>query len=143
MKIRIQQDGAPGHHSPDDEEWCEIVESMGLTGKVVLFNQPANSPDTNLCDLGFFNSIQARYNKEAPKRVEDIISCVDKALKEYPSSLLNRLWITHMSVMNEIILCNGNNDYKIPHMNKERLERERGPYLEFYRSQKQPETTCR
>ena len=32
------------------------------------------------------------------------------------------MWLTLQSVFNQIILCNGNNDYNIEHLSKEKLE---------------------
>jgi hypothetical protein len=124
IKIRIQQDGAGAHIKPDDPIWLEYLEEMGLEDKVILFNQPANSPDLNVNDLGFFRAIQACYYQEVPGTFEDIIACVHKAYWEYPREKVNRLFITKMTVMNEIIRCNGDNDFKIPHMNKAVLERQ-------------------
>ena len=36
---------------------------------------------------------------------------------------MNRTWLTLQSVFNKIILCNGDNDYDIEHLSKEKLER--------------------
>ena len=35
---------------------------------------------------------------------------------------MNRTWLTLQSVFNQIILCNGDNDYNIKHLSKEKLE---------------------
>jgi hypothetical protein len=37
---------------------------------------------------------------------------------------INRIWLTYQTCLNEIIKQHGGNDYKIPHMDKEKLERE-------------------
>ena len=125
MKIRIQHDGAPSHFDQENnEEWLEYLEIMGLSDKIVMVTQSANSPDFNLCDLGYFRSLDARYGECAPKTNDDIIACVTQAYWNYPANLINRLWLTHMSCMNEVLKCHGDNTYKIPHMNKDKLERE-------------------
>ena len=36
---------------------------------------------------------------------------------------MNRTWLTLHSVFNQIILCNGDSDYNIEHLSKEKLER--------------------
>ena len=36
---------------------------------------------------------------------------------------MNRAWLTLQSVFNQIILCNGDNEYDIQHLSKEKLER--------------------
>jgi hypothetical protein len=48
---------------------------------------------------------------------------VEEAFKTYPWQSLNRIWLTLQSVMNRIIEERGDNKFKIPHMNKDRLER--------------------
>ena len=56
--IQIQQDWASTHRSDDDDLWLEFLEAMGLEKKIKLYyKQPANSPDTNINDLGFFASL--------------------------------------------------------------------------------------
>jgi hypothetical protein len=50
---------------------------------------------------------------------------VENAYSLYPWRKINRLWLTLQSCMNEIVMCHGKNTmYNIPHMNKEKLERE-------------------
>jgi hypothetical protein len=48
---------------------------------------------------------------------------VEDAFKNYPWKSLNQIWFTLQSVMNKIIKERGDNKFKIPHMNKDRLER--------------------
>ena len=55
--IYIQQDNAPSHVPVDDEEFAMAVAQIGLD--IQLVNQPANSPDLNVLDLGFFASLQS------------------------------------------------------------------------------------
>ena len=81
-----------------------------------------NSPDVNLLDLGFFRAIQS-FNDAAPKNEEDLIKSVQLAYNNYPRTKLNRTWLTLQSVFNQIILCNGDNEYDIQHLSKEKLER--------------------
>jgi hypothetical protein len=107
-----------------DPIWQEYLEEMGLKGKLSLFEQPANSPDLNHNDLGFFNALDKAYKRECPKTFDDILECVKRTYWAYPHNKINRMWLTRMQVMNEIIECNGDNTYKLPHMNKDKLERE-------------------
>ena len=124
--IRIQQDGAPAHGAigKDPRVFAKAMAELGVGEQIKLITQPAQSPDLNVCDLGFFSSIQTEYYKKCPRNVKEIHSCIDEALEEYPGDKLNRIWITLQSIMNEVIEDEGGNDYKIPHLNKDRLERE-------------------
>ena len=119
-KIWIQQDGAKSHINTDDEEFREAIQDQELTAG--LYTQAANSPDINFLDLGFFRAIQS-FNNVAPKTKEELIQSVQHAYTNYPRKRLNWTWLTLQSVFNQIILCNGDNDYNIEHLSKEKLER--------------------
>lgn len=53
----MQQDNARPHNVNDDPELIAACTADGWD--IRLVNQPPNSPDTNILDLGFFNSIQS------------------------------------------------------------------------------------
>ena len=119
----IQQDNAPLHFKPDDGEWCAACQASCLDIKLV--NQLPNSPDTNINDLAFFVSIQLlQYKIGAGSNKESLIQSVMEAYEKYDWKKLRNSWLTLQCCLNCIIEVNGNNDYKIVHMNKERLERE-------------------
>jgi hypothetical protein len=118
--IRIQQDGAKAH-IPDDDEWFNAsLAEVGLNAK--LYTQPANSPDLNALDLGFFRAIQSA-NDEVSRDELSLIEHVKKAYDLFPREKINNVWLTLQSCFNEIIEIYGGNDYKIPHMGKERKDR--------------------
>ena len=119
-RIRLQQDGAKSHILEDDVEFKEAVAEIGLN--LTMFTQLPNSPDTNILDLGFFRAIQS-FNDDCPANEEELIKLVEKAYGEYPYRKLNRVWLTLQSCLNMIIENDGGNDYKIPHMGKESLDR--------------------
>ena len=59
----------------------------------------------------------------APKNEEELIQSVEEACTNYPRNRLKCTWLTLHSVFNQIILCNGDNDYNIKHLSKEILKR--------------------
>jgi len=120
--VKIQQDGAKSHIEEDDELWLQAVEELGVN--VELYTQAAQSPDLNINDLAFFRSIMSIYRREAPRNSLELIAAVEKAYDDYPATKINRMWLTLQSVCNEILKDDGNNDYKMPHMGKSKLERE-------------------
>ena len=124
--IRIQQDRAPAHGAlgKNPTIFANAMQRVGVGEQIKLITQPAQSPDLNVCDLGFFSSIQTEYHKKCPTTVQEIHSCINEALEEYSSDKLNRIWVALQSVMNEIIEDDGGNNYKILHLNKDHLERE-------------------
>ena len=119
-RIWLQQDGAKSHILDVDEEFKEEVDDIGLN--LTVYTQSPNSPDTNILDLGFFRAIQS-FNDDCPANEEELIKSVEKAYGEYPMRKLNHVWLTLQSCFNMIIENDGGNDYKIPHMGKESLER--------------------
>ena len=119
-KIWIQQDGAKSHINTDNEEFRQAIQDQELNAG--LYTQAANSPDVNLLDLGFFQAIQS-FNDAAPENEEELIQSVQLAYTNYLRKRLNQTWLTLQSVFNQIILCNGDNEYDIEHLSKEKLER--------------------
>jgi hypothetical protein len=62
----------------NDAEVLEKLNNMTVT--VNLVDQPANSPDLNVLDLGYFASIQALQQKQQQRTVGDLIAAVDYSL---------------------------------------------------------------
>ena len=63
--IFIQQDNARVHITNDDPIWQQHNRQGGLT--FILIEQPLNSSDCNILDLGFFRGIQSLIHKKMPK----------------------------------------------------------------------------
>ena len=58
-----------------------------------------------------------------PKNKEELIQSVHDASTNYPRNRLICTWFDLHSVFNQIILCNGDNNYNIEHLSKEKLKR--------------------
>jgi hypothetical protein len=48
-----------------------------------LYTQPAQSPDLNVNDLGFFASLQSMYYKTAPTDAMELIDKVETCFRNY------------------------------------------------------------
>jgi hypothetical protein len=123
--VGLQEDNAKPHNKGSDEEWTMLC--VDPTERVTFraVEQAANSPDTNVQDLGFFRSLQsADWSQTPATTIDGLIDNVQAAFRDYCPKTLNRVWLTHATVCNEIILDGGNNEFKIPHMGKAKLERE-------------------
>jgi len=116
--IWIQQDNAPSHVRADDLEFAAAVAQTGLD--IRIMNQPANSPDMNCLDLGFFASLQSLTDRTTSRNMDELIANVDNEYQNYNPVILNRIFLTLQGCMIEVMKDNGGNMYKIPHMNKER-----------------------
>ncbi|XP_057774932.1 uncharacterized protein LOC130993913 [Salvia miltiorrhiza] len=120
--IIIQQDNAKPHIKPDDPDFLAVANTDGF--KFQLVCQPANSSDTNVNDLGFFRAIQTLKDRKPARDVEELLKNVKDAYDEYPPEKLNNVFLTLQGCYHEIIKAKGGNNYKIPHMNKDRLTRQ-------------------
>jgi hypothetical protein len=120
--IYIQQDTASPHWIMKEKVDSGCWE-LGISA--VMFYQPSQSPDCNICDLYFFPSIQSRYFKiEDIWNVNDVVQAVKTAFKNYEANKLNRAFLSLMMNYNCILEKDGDNNYKMPHINKEILEKQ-------------------
>ncbi|KAH9100043.1 hypothetical protein Ae201684P_019046 [Aphanomyces euteiches] len=69
--LYIQQDGARPHCTDGCPELVASAASFGLNIKLVT--QPANSPDLNILDLGFFAAIQILQYRKCPKTIDELL----------------------------------------------------------------------
>ncbi|XP_057791292.1 uncharacterized protein LOC131008429 [Salvia miltiorrhiza] len=120
--IFIQQDNAKPHIKNNDPDFIAAATSDGFNIQLVC--QPANSPDTNVNDLGFFRAIQTLKDQKMAHGVESLLKNVQDAFEEYPAAKINNVFLTLQSCYQEIMKVKGNNNYKIPHMNKDGLIRQ-------------------
>ncbi|GMF34054.1 unnamed protein product [Phytophthora fragariaefolia] len=119
MHIRLQQDNARPHVDEDDTLVLSAGCSDGWT--ITLSNQPAQSPDLNSLDLGFFSSIQSLQCRTVPRTTEELIAEVRRAFNSTTADTLNKTFLTLQLVMRQIMNCGGHNDFRLGHMHKDRL----------------------
>ena len=120
--IKIQQDNARPHIDPDDTNFVEAAEKQGLP--VEMYCQSPQSPDFNVWDLGFFRSLDGLQQEQTANTLEELITNVQGAFREYCPHKLNRVWLSYQQCMIEAMKLNGGNNYKLPHMKKDRLIRQ-------------------
>ncbi|CAB1102617.1 unnamed protein product [Ectocarpus sp. CCAP 1310/34] len=92
--VFAQQDSAPGHRVMDPE----IVAAAAQGRRIELINQPANSPDMNVLDLGFFNSIQSLQDRTTPTTIDQLVAEVERAFWAQSPGAVDRVWTTLQSV---------------------------------------------
>lgn len=118
--IFIQQDNARTHVSVDDEDFARASAQTGFN--IRLINQPPNSPDMNVLDLGFFASLQSKTDKTNSRNLDELIANVENEFRNYDVNDLRNVFLTLQGCLIEVMKAGGGNRYKIPHMNKERQE---------------------
>ena len=123
VEVVIQQDNARPHIDPNDQQFYAEATRLGL--RIKLLAQPPNSPDTNVNDLGFFRAIQSKQHQNSSNTIEELRDAVVKASWEMPPYYLNKVWLSLQQCMIETLNCDGNNNYKLPHLKKDQLFRQR------------------
>ena len=73
--------------------------------------------------MDIFNSIQSLQEEEAPTNIDELVEVVENSYAKFNTRKLNNVFLTLQKVMEAVILCNGSNSYKLPHISKEALER--------------------
>ncbi|XP_057532895.1 uncharacterized protein LOC130810784 [Amaranthus tricolor] len=120
--IFIQQDNAKPHILDDDEVFREVATLDGFNFHLV--QQPPNSPDMNVLDLGFFRSIQSLQHQKSAYNYSQLVKAVKLSFDNLTPNALKNVWITLQACKIEVIKKLGGMDYAIPHMSKAKLERE-------------------
>ena len=116
----IQNDNTGPPINKNDKEFMEVVKGIQDI-EIRIDPQPAMSPDLNVLDLSFFNSLQSLHYKKLCHMYEDLCMNVENAFKEYQHENLSNIWLTLQSIYNEVIKSKGGNNYKLPHTNKKKL----------------------
>ncbi|KAL6495734.1 hypothetical protein OROGR_030297 [Orobanche gracilis] len=120
-KIFIQQDNAKPHILGSDPDFMAVARADGF--EIHLVCQPPNSPDTNVNDLGFFRAIQTLKVQKAAQGIDELMKNVIKAYEDYSPIKINYVFLTLQGCYTEIMKVRGGNNYKVPHMGKEALQR--------------------
>eukprot|EP00903_Cladosiphon_okamuranus_P012249 g11487.t1 len=128
--IFIQQDNAKPHRVNDEEDLLEACSSDGFD--IRLINQPPNSPDTNILDLGFFASIQSLQDRTRARTIDDLLREVEVAWAATDTAKLGKVWTSLQACMEQILLCGGDNTYKVPHLKKDAAARAGTPIPRQY-----------
>lgn len=121
LPIFIQQDNAKPHSYTNNEDFVSECSKDGWDIRVKA--QPPNSPDFNVLDLGFFNSIQSLQHQSTPKTIDELIDCVITAFNSLNLEKLDNVFLTLQKCMESAMLASGGNNYKIQHMSKDKLRR--------------------
>ncbi|XP_066374537.1 uncharacterized protein [Miscanthus floridulus] len=100
-----------------DEKW------FSLSQKYEKYYLLPEEDEPHHTYLGFFRAIQAIQYKKDAKTIKDLVPAVQQAFMEYSPRKANIIFVT-LSVLKEAIKVKGCNNIKIPHMQKEKLERE-------------------
>ncbi|CAN0251125.1 unnamed protein product [Discosporangium mesarthrocarpum] len=93
--IFVQQDGA----KPQTGGGVMEAIQAKTVDSIILETQPANSPDLNVNDLGFFHSIQQLKEGVGVSSPEDLVEATMEAFNVCPWETLERVWQSLFSVL--------------------------------------------
>ena len=115
--VTIQMDNAPPHVALEQLEKEINQQRWRQRTKIRLLRQPAQSPDTNVNDLGLYAFLQRELDLqqthvESEQELEHSILAVWRKLDH---TTLEKLYKAKSTVLTSIIKHNGANDFPMPH----------------------------
>ncbi|RHY15563.1 hypothetical protein DYB32_010746, partial [Aphanomyces invadans] len=116
--IFVQQDNAKSHVAPDDVSVVSACMSGGWD--IMVLNQPAQSPDMNVLDLGLFNSIQALQQRMECSSIEDLVCAVEQSFEDLAPSTLDKTFEILLRVFQACLDVEGNNTYDMPRSKRQK-----------------------
>ncbi|GJQ80312.1 hypothetical protein Trydic_g12195 [Trypoxylus dichotomus] len=120
--IYVQQDNEKPHSCDNDAEL--LGEGSRDGWRIKCKSQPPNCPDLNILDLAFFNAIQPLQHQTSPKTMDELIDCVESVFDALTKEKIDSIFLTLQKRLESTMMASGGNNYKIEHMNNERLRRE-------------------
>ena len=121
-KVVIQQDNARPHIASTDSGFFQAAFQGGWD--ISLVCQPPQSPDFNVLDLGFFNSIQSLQYKKRSRNLEDLLINVQSAFDDLSCDTLDNTYLMLQKCLELSMAVGGGNRYKLPHLHKDRLRKQ-------------------
>ena len=113
-RVVVQQDGASPHTGKNDPEIRNSA-GMGRGWMVELVTQPAQSPDLNVNDLGFFASLTSRVWRMNASSIDELVEIIFQQYEEYDSATLERVWQSLFKVYNQTLRKMGDNYFSVEH----------------------------
>jgi hypothetical protein len=114
--VLVQQDGALPHTGQDNVNDLEMA-GTGEGWTVKIITQPAQSPDLNCNDLGFFHSLKTKVQEENchVSDRDEMIKLVEEQFKSYKAETLDGIWACFFNNCRSILRLDGGNQYKSVH----------------------------
>ncbi|CAN0047978.1 unnamed protein product, partial [Sphacelaria rigidula] len=113
-RVIVQRDGASPHTGKNNPEILNSA-GMGRGWMVELVTQPAQSPDLNVNDLGFFASLKSRVWGMNASSIDELVETIFKQYDEYDGDTLERVWQSLFKVYNQTLREMGDNDSSVEH----------------------------
>ena len=113
--VVVQVDGARPHTRSSIQASIE-AECTRDGCSITVEQQPAQSPDFNVLDLGFFHSLQVRASQiKAGGSLQNIVDSVTTAYCNHDPNTLEWVWQALFNVFDATLRHDGGNDFPVPH----------------------------
>jgi hypothetical protein len=122
--ITLQLDNAPVHGFKENSPELDILRERCRPLNLAVEFQPANSPDTNINDLGLLRAVDCMVQKRNCNTINGLNTAIRECYFELDPRKLEYIYVSHQHVLNKIIVLNGGNFFSVPHINKAKLDRE-------------------
>ena len=110
-RLLYQHDGArPQRARVNTQVFTSHGKIKGFPIEVVV--QPAQSPDLNVDDLAFLNSLQSDVSLVAKENIRDLLDAIIKCWHENPLEKMESVWRCLYSSFHGVLESFGDNDYK-------------------------------
>ena len=132
----MQHDGAKAH---TEETVHGTIEDSSFTGdgkddvRVDVLQQPSNSPDTNIWDIGAFNAHQKEFKRlEAfTNNKQRMMELVYRAWDNISWKVMDKSWACFFNNLRSIMHCRGDNNYKLAHNQGEKRQKDAGTAVDL------------
>ncbi|CAM9894386.1 unnamed protein product, partial [Choristocarpus tenellus] len=108
--VFLQDDNGGSHTASTEKAMGDWATARGFS--ICVLKQPAQSPDLNTLDLGFFRSLQTRSGCLQSDNIEELVQNVVKRYEEYDTETHNKvcksLFAQYKAVLNHL----GDNNIK-------------------------------
>lgn len=118
-EIIVQFDNAGPHTGEGNvRELNDLGSKRGW--KVKFQVQPAQSPDFNINDLGFFSSLKSQVNliKNEAKTADEFEQKIREAWRDYQPDTLERIWGVQYEVYRNTLKNRGDSDFLTPRLSR-------------------------
>lgn len=78
----------------------------------------------NVLDLGLFQAIQSLQHQHAPNNIDELVEAIMDSFNAMGHDKLKNVFLSLQQCLIEVMKCGGGNNYKLPHMGKEKLTRQ-------------------
>ncbi len=122
--ITVQQDGAKAHTGHDSVNVInQYIQQGGWNS--ILVNQPTQSPDLKMLDLGLFHGMKSKADgiKGDGRNIDTCIQRMLQSFQEYSPRSIEIVWGVLIEIYRLILDQNGDNDYELPHSEVRRRSR--------------------